>query len=210
MNNNSGSKGIIISISGIDGSGKTTLLGRLNSHYTKLGKETLLTKQPTLNYMTHPLVKDNLSTGRTDAGPEALALLSAFDRLCHISDLKHELSDKDMIFSDRYKLDGIVSFAARGLDDQWVKEINKFCPEPDVSILMNCPGKTAYDRILNRGGEMTYDERSPDILERKRNLLLKYRNRQTLVLDATEDQDYLFKEAVEYIDHYLKKNSLNL
>lgn len=196
--------GILIAFSGIDGSGKTALVNGLAEHFYSRDKETLITKQPTLNYMQHPLVKENLNTGYIKEGPEVLALLSAFDRLCHVSDLRDELGTGKMIFSDRFLLDGIVSFVARGVDEQWVKDINQFCPEPHIGILVDCPGEVAYERIVKRGDEMTYDEKSVSILEKKRQLLLKYRSQSTLVLDGTEHTEVVLKKAVEHIDVYMK------
>lgn len=200
--------GLLISFSGIDGSGKTTLLTRLAEYFQTQGKDTLITKQPTSHYREHPLAKEMLETGHTNAGPEAIALLSAFDRLCHVSDLKEELSANKMIFADRFLLDGIVSFVARGVDEQWVKDINKFCPEPHISILVDCPGEVSYKRIIKRGDTMTFDEKSTDTLEKKRQLLLKYRHHSTLVLDATEDAEVLFKTAVTHIEDYIKNRQV--
>lgn len=200
-------KGIIVSLSGIDGSGKTTLINNLENYYRSQGGRTLITKQPTVEYRNHPLVRENLSTGQTKVGAEAIALLSAFDRLCHISKLQNDLREHDIVFSDRFLLDGIVSFIARGIDEHWVKLINKFCPKPDLEILVDCPGAVAHERIIKRGGEMTYDEKSIDLLENKRQLFLKYQNKSTIVLDGMEDAEILFEKAVESIDSYLEKKT---
>lgn len=195
--------GMVISFSGIDGSGKTTLLNRLAEYFDKHGLHTLKTKQPTSNYRQHPSVRKLLSTGVTDVSFEAIALLSAFDRLCHISELRREIKQRDVILTDRYLLDGIVSFVARGIDSKWVQSINSFCPQPHIGILVDCPGSVAQARILERGSAMTYDEKFPEILELKRQLFLKYCTDSTFVVDGTKDSQAVFKEVLNHINSQL-------
>ncbi|MCC2458538.1 dTMP kinase [Bacillus cereus] len=200
--------GLLISLSGIDGSGKTTLLNKLSNHFIENGLSCLKTKQPTPKYRENSLVKKLQSLGTTDVSYEAIALFSAFDRMCHVSELEKELQNKDVIFTDRYLLDGIVSFVARGLDKVWVETINSFCPEPHISILVDCPGGVAQERIMARGVTMTYDEKSKEILEFKRNLFLEFCSDSTLVIDGTKDCEAVFKEALDHINSQLNKKDM--
>lgn len=196
--------GVLISISGIDGGGKSTLIQRLADMFSQRGLQVYQTKQPTPVYREHPAVEKMHQTGETDLSFEALALLSAFDRLIHAESIGIGRQHYDFILTDRYLLDGIVSFTARGIDREWVETINQFCPQPDIGFLVDCPGAVAYERIITRGGRMTDDEKSVNYLEKKRQLFLDCRTADTVVLNGTDEAERVFQAALDVINERLK------
>jgi dTMP kinase len=193
-------RGHVIAVCGIDGSGKSTLIDRVADELSRRGHKVFCTRQPTTFYRELEPVRRFHDEGDKAVPVECMALLSAADRALHLT---HEvipaLLSSSLVISDRFLPAAEAIFAARGLDDEWVSQINAFCPPPHGQILLDLPGAVAVRRIRQRGGSIRLEERSSTTLEAIRQAYLQRRRPNCMVLDATMSPDALAKEAVAYI-----------
>ncbi|HEY9226280.1 MAG TPA: dTMP kinase [Gemmatimonadaceae bacterium] len=177
--------GVLIALCGIDGSGKSTILAALQDRLRASGFPVTLTQQPTNFYRQARPVRDYHDRGAEGSCQEALALLSAADRLLHVKlEVVPALTRGDVVLSHRFLDATYAIFAARGLDRSWLRQINQFCPPAHATILLDCPGDVACERIARRGGAIRLEERSPELLERIRREYLAGAAESTLVVDA--------------------------
>ena len=162
---------MLISISGVDGSGKTTLRSNLADLLSRKGGVRVHEiKNPSPAYAKNHHIEAFRANGTYSISIEAMALLSAFDRLEQFeTEVKPRLAAEEWVIMDRFILDGLASFTYRGVDHDWVRSLNRHVPWPDLAFFIDCPPTVAIERIRQRGGKMTYDEKSIEILEQKHN-----------------------------------------
>ena len=111
-----------IVIEGIDGCGKGTQAKLLFDHLKDLGKEVLLTAEPTKGPLGK-MIREHLSDPFLD--DESLALLFAADRIEHLEkEVRPALEAGKIVISDRYVYSS-VAYQGQRIDLDWVGDINK-------------------------------------------------------------------------------------
>jgi dTMP kinase len=202
---NAWSRGLLIAVCGIDGSGKSTLIKRLDNFLGERGVEVVITEQPTNFYRSASSVRAYHDRGEEESWQEGLALLSAYDRLLHLKNtIVPALLSGKVVISHRFGAAARAIFTSRGLEAQWIESINRYCPRPHVSFLLDCPGKIAVDRIAARRGRIRLEERSAIMLEKIRKAYLDGADRSTHVIDAQKHQDEIFDECKVILNLHLK------
>ncbi len=168
-------QGRFIVFEGLDGAGTTTQSRLLAERLAREvpDRKVHLTAEPSngpIGQTIRQILKGRL-VGRTVAGPEvpfdrhALALLFAADRLDHLTcEVRPLLDDGYLVISDRYVLS---SLAYQGMDvaREWVAEINRHAPPPDVQFFLETPAETGWRRLQgSRPGSDLFE--APDTLQR--------------------------------------------
>ncbi len=153
--------GLLIVLCGFDGSGKSTQVGMLAKKFTTLGKEVVITRQPTDWYRSQPAVQSLLRGGRKEDALY-LALLAATDRRAHINQtILPALRQGTVVISDRYLYSTFCYFLLRGLSVKRIAELNRCIPRPSAAFYLDVPAETLMDRIVQRdGGLVKREERS--------------------------------------------------
>jgi len=151
-------RGMFIVFEGIDGAGTTTQCGILAKRLDALepGRGVTITAEPTtrpVGGLIREVLGGRLVSGESRSGDgtsfdrRALALLFAADRLDHVTgEIEPMLDRGDYVISDRYVLSSI---AYQGMDApvEWVSEINRFAPGPDLTFFLDVPADLAWQRI---------------------------------------------------------------
>jgi dTMP kinase len=163
-------KSFFIVIDGIDGAGTTThsslLAGFLKSKKFKVH----LTQEPSSSEIGELLRK---FLKNKEVPPSTDALLFAADRTLHyINEIKKKLDDGYIVISDRYIESSIIyqSTQSDKISVEWVKEINKFAGEPNLTIILDIDPKISLARKTQENLEKF--ENTP-FLNRVRKLYLK-------------------------------------
>ncbi|WP_324735502.1 dTMP kinase [Thermococcus sp. SY098] len=171
--------GIFIVIEGIDGAGKSTQAKLLTKWFEKRGYEVVLTKEPTDTAFGKLIRKLVLTGGRegiidgAKISHEAEALLFAADRAEHVKKLiEPSLKAGKVVISDRYFYSSLAYQWARGLDLEWLINLNKFAIRPDLVILLDLPVKESMKRINGRQLKSEFD-RIAELQKRVRENYLK-------------------------------------
>ena len=156
--------GIFIVIEGIDGAGKSTQAKLLAKWFETKGYDVVLTKEPTDTAFGKLIRKLVLTGGRegiidgAKISHEAEALLFAADRAEHVKKLiEPSIKAGKVVISDRYFYSSLAYQWARGLDLEWLINLNKFAIRPDLVILLDLPVKESMKRINGRQLKSEFD-----------------------------------------------------
>ena len=147
--------GKLITFCGLDGCGKTTMIQRL----AETVDSPLLTKQPTDEVRQSSVFRAFHDLSFAEASKiydyRAMALMAAADRLQHVKEVILPALEKGKtVISDRYFYSCLTNLRARGFEqDEWVYEITRSLPKPDVAVFLDVPVEVAIERVRKREAE---------------------------------------------------------
>lgn len=148
-------KGVLITVCGLDGCGKTTMMNRMIDEVLDKSK-VFTTKQPT-NYVRETAIfRTYMDQPDHDAFDyRSLSLLAASDRLQHVNKvIVPQMNEGKIVVSDRYFYSCLANLRARGFtSDQWIYEIAESVVEPDIAFFFDVPVETAVARVRQRPEE---------------------------------------------------------
>ena len=205
--------GMFIVLEGIDGAGKSTQAKLLKLWFEEKGYEVVLTKEPTdtaFGKLIRRLVLTGGREGIIDGAKishEAEALLFAADRAEHVDKLiKPSLEAGKVVISDRYFYSSLAYQWARGLDLEWLIDLNRFAIRPDLVILLDLPVKESMKRLRSRSIKSEFDK----IYELQRKVRENYlklaeRFREIKIVNALDDVDSVHRQIVALVEALLEK-----
>ncbi|MFQ6053954.1 MAG: dTMP kinase, partial [Candidatus Bathyarchaeia archaeon] len=83
--------------------------------------------------------------------PEVEALLFAADRFEHVRRIiEPALDGGRIVVSDRYIHSSLAYQGAEGVSLEWIRELNRFAPRPDLGILLDVSPETGLGRMRRR------------------------------------------------------------
>jgi len=154
---------MLIAIEGIDGSGKGVQSKLLQRWLKEKGYEALLTKEPTDGAIGRVL-REALKAG--DLDPRTEALLFAADRFEHSRWINEKLEEGKTIVSERYLHSSLAYQGASGVSIEWVRELNRFAPPPDLVVLLDVSPTEGLKRI-GSGNSLRSSMREKEHFERR-------------------------------------------
>ena len=205
--------GMFIVLEGIDGAGKSTQAKLLKLWFEERGYEVVLTKEPTdtpFGKLIRRLVLTGGREGIIDGAKishEAEALLFAADRAEHVDKLiKPALESGKIVISDRYFYSSLAYQWARGLDLEWLIDINRFAIRPDLVLLLDLPVKESMKRIRTRSIKSEFDK----IVELQKKVRENYLKLAELfpeikIVNALEDVEGVHKQIVALVEALLEE-----
>lgn len=201
--------GLFICFCGIGGAGKSTQINRLAKWLTSLDYDVLKTRQPTRLYRNNRFVR--IVTDKrvhSEIIPiEMLALLSAADRIYHISNvIKPNLKRNRIVLCDRYVFSAYASMMARGLDKlEWLRNINNFVITPDLVFLLDVPAEIALKRIMLREKKQKKEKLDVNFLRRFRQGFLRSAktSKRIVVIDGLKTIEEISLEIKKKVSEYL-------
>lgn len=200
--------GKFIVFEGIDGAGKSTQVRLLGKWFRDRGYDVVLTKEPTdtaFGKLIRALVLTGGEEGIIDGARishEAEALLFAADRAEHVNKLiKPSLESGKIVISDRYFYSSLAYQWARGLDLEWLIDLNRFAVRPDLVILLDLPVKESMKRIRDRSIENEFD-RIFELQKKVRENYLKLAERfpEIKIVNAFEDVETVHSQIVALVE----------
>jgi dTMP kinase len=177
------SQGLFIVIEGIDGTGKSTQSKRLAEWFRSLGREVVLSREPTDGPWGKKL-RESATTGRLSAEEELECFLN--DRREHVEmSIKPALAEGKVVILDRYYFSTMAYQGARGFDPGEIRLRNEaFAPQPDLLLILDLSVESAHGRIGARGDTANEFEQR-DTLSRCREIFLSLRDEPfACVIDA--------------------------
>lgn len=181
-------RGALIAIEGTDGSGSSTQCDLLVRWLKKMGRDVVLTKEPTrgpagamlqlaLDRRLHgPNTRFFSSSGdREPAASEldfyTMALLYAADRMDHVCGLiAPKLAEGAVVVTDRYLL-STMAYQGLTVDLSWLMQINRFAPRPDITVFLDVP--TSHTQARMRAARTTVE--ANDEPSKQERILSSYR-----------------------------------
>ena len=137
--------GLLIVFEGLDQSGKQTQAERLKAEVERRGRMCVLLDFP--SYDTH--IGKEIGAGlhgERDYGPDVMQLLYVANRYEKKPQIEGLLKEGAVVVCDRYLASSIAYGEAQGLDGAWLREIQRYLPTPDLTILLDIAPETAVGR----------------------------------------------------------------
>lgn len=153
--------GALIVVEGIDGSGKSTQLYLLK-RWLELGGYRLHFTE----WNSSPLVKSATKRGKKERllTPTTFSMLHAADLADRVErQIMPLLRSGYLVLADRYIYTAFARDAARGCSAEWLRNLYRFAPTPDITFYFRAPLDVSLDRILGGRPKLKYYEAGLDL-----------------------------------------------
>ncbi len=145
---------MLIAFEGLDQSGKETQARHLRARVEQDGRKVHALSFP--DYDT-PIGREIAAAlrGERDFAPDVMQLLYVANRMEFKPRLTSWLDNGGVVVCDRYLASSVAYGEAQGLDQQWLREIQRFLPAPTITVLLDIAPETAASR--KRAGRDLYE-----------------------------------------------------
>jgi dTMP kinase len=137
--------GYLIVFEGLDQSGKQTQAELLRDRLKDDGRKARLVSFPDYGTTIGEEIARALQ-GEREYGADVMQLLYIANRYERKPDLQRWLDGGLVLVCDRYVASSIAYGEAQGLDPLWLMEVQKFLPEPSLTIMLDIAPETAVQR----------------------------------------------------------------
>jgi dTMP kinase len=177
--------GLLIAFEGLDQSGKQTQAELLRDQLTASGRHVQLLSFP--DYTTAIGHEIQLALhGSRDYGADVMQLLYIANRYEWKGRIAQARERGTILVCDRYLASSIAYGEAQGLDGEWLQQIQRFLPQPDITFLLDiAPEVSAHRKTADRDKY----ERDLALLARVRASYLRQAENGWVRLDADRDRD---------------------
>ena len=138
-------KGLLIAFEGLDQSGKQTQAERLKAAVEARGRTAVLLDFPSYETPIGAEIGAGLQ-GQREYGPDTMQLLYVANRYEKKPLIEKLLAEGVVVICDRYLASSIAYGEAQGLDGVWMREVQRYLPPPDLTILLDIAPETAAGR----------------------------------------------------------------
>jgi dTMP kinase len=179
-------KGLLIAFEGLDQSGKQTQGELLREWLTSRRREVKLMSFPDYDTPIGAEIRRALR-GERHYGADVMQLLYVANRYERKEEIAKARDQGTMVVCDRYLASSVAYGEAQGLDARWLRSIQEYLPQPDVTILLDMPPEVSARR---KQSDRDKYERDLALLGRVRRSYLRQAEEQRwLRLDADRDRD---------------------
>src|SRR5918996_3019345 len=138
-------KGFLIAFEGLDQSGKQTQAEMLRDRLTAKGRTVRLLSFPDYDTVIGAEIGRALR-GERHYGADVMQLLYVANRYEYKGHIVEAIEAGTILVCDRYLASSVAYGEAQGLDRAWLIEIQKYLPQPDVTILLDIPPEASARR----------------------------------------------------------------
>jgi dTMP kinase len=179
-------KGLLVAFEGLDQSGKQTQAESLRDRLTAAGRTVRLLSFPDYESVIGAELGRALR-GERDYTADVMQLLYIANRYEYKKEILRELETGTVLVCDRYLASSVAYGEAQGLDGAWLRDTQKYLPQPDVTFLLDIPPEVSARRKRH---ERDKYERDLALLARVRDSYLGQAAAGGWVrLDADRDRD---------------------
>ena len=179
-------RGLLVVFEGLDQSGKQTQAERLRDRLVAAGRTVRLLSFP--SYDTHIGAEIGRALkGERDYAADTMQLLYVANRFEWKPEIERELAAGTVVVCDRYLASSVAYGEAFGLDGAWLAEVQRYLPQPDLTVLLDIDPHVSASR---KTADRDKYERDLSLLSRVRESYLRQAAAQRwLRLDAGRDRD---------------------
>ncbi len=195
-------KGFLIVIEGIDGAGLTTNSLFLAEWLSNLGFNSYYTKEPTKGPIG-TCIREML---KRDADPFVLSLLFTADREEHVKkEILPKINEGYIVVCDRYIYSTLAYQSVHGVDERFIKKLNRSFPKPDMVILLDIDPSIS----LIRKGESKELYEKKEFLEKVRLKFLEIASEEGFVVIPSKRRlDLVQNDIKNVVKHFLEEVGL--
>jgi dTMP kinase len=166
-------RGHLIAFEGLDQSGKQTQAERLLAALRERGVEAHFLSFPDYETTIGREIERALH-GEREYAADVMQLLYISNRYEHRRAIEGWMRDGGIVVCDRYLASSVAYGAAQGLDAEWLTAIQRFLPQPSLTLLLDIPPEASLAR----------KQRARDRYERDLELLARVRGSYLRQADA--------------------------
>ena len=137
--------GLLIAFEGLDQSGKQTQAEGVQAFVRRSGRECRLVSFP--DYTT--AIGEEISKalhGEREYGPDVMQLMYVANRYEQRAEMASWLEQGTVLVCDRYRASSVAYGEAQGLDPAWLRDMQRYLPKTDLTILLDIAPETAVQR----------------------------------------------------------------
>ena len=139
------SGGFLIAFEGLDQSGKQTQAERVQEFVLKRGGDCRLVSFPDYSTAIGGEISKALH-GERDYGPDVMQLMYVANRYERRAEMASWLEQGTALVCDRYRASSVAYGEAQGLDPVWLRDMQRYLPNTDLTILLDIAPETAVQR----------------------------------------------------------------
>ena len=194
-------RGLLVVFEGLDQSGKQTQAERLCDRLAAAGRTIRLLDFP--SYDTHIGAEIGRALkGERDYAADTMQLLYVANRFEWKPEIERELTRGTVVVCDRYQASSVAYGEAFGLDGQWLSDIQRYLPQPDLTVLLDIDPQVSASR---KTADRDKYERDLALLARVRESYLRQAaGSKWLRLDAGRDRDAVAADVYRALEPFLK------
>jgi dTMP kinase len=188
--------GHLIAFEGLDQSGKQTQAERLLDAFRNAGHQAEFLTFPEYTTAIGQEIGRALK-GERDYQPDTLQLLYIANRFEFRPKIESWLASGTMVVCDRYLASSIAYGDAQGVDAPWLTEIQRFLPQPSLTLFMDMTPEVSLTR---KKADRDKFERDMPLLGRVRE---SYQRQATapgwVTIDAGRDKDAVSADVINAV-----------
>jgi len=193
-------RGLLIAFEGLDQSGKQTQAERLRDRLVDAGRLVRLLSFPAYDTAIGGEIERALR-GVREYGPDVMQLLYVANRYEWKPQVERELSRGTMVICDRYLASSVAYGQAQGLDAAWLIDMQKYLPQPDMTILLDIDPQVSAQR---KTADRDKYERDLELLTRVRASYREQASQAWITLDANRDRDAVAEDVWRAVAPHVK------
>lgn len=198
---------MFISFEGTEGVGKTTLIRKIHQYFEQQGKEVVLTREPGGTSLAEQIRTLLLAVNHDEQMSHDTELLLIYAaRAQHLQQvILPALAARKIVLSDRFT---DASFAyqcsGRGLSQEKLQLINQtfVAKMPNITFWLDAPIELGMTRARERGALDRFEQEKLSFFAKVRSgyeTLWQAEPERIKRLDATQNEDVVFEEALQYL-----------
>jgi dTMP kinase len=193
-------RGFLIAFEGLDQSGKQTQAERLQAFVESSGRSSRLLSFPAYETAIGKEIEQALHGGH-EYSPDVLQLLYIANRYERKPLIEEWLAAGTIVVCDRYLASSVAYGEAQGLDPLWLTDVQRFLPQPALTILLDIAPETAARR---KAANRDRYERDLALLSRVRQSYLRqFEQNGWLRLDGERPKDAVADAVVKAVESRL-------
>ncbi len=189
-------RGLLIVFEGLDQSGKQTQAELLRDHLKAAGRRVRLLSFPDYGTSIGEEIARALQ-GERDYGPDVMQLLYVANRYERKDEMLQWLDGGLVLICDRYRASSVAYGEAFGLDPEWLADMQKYLPTPDITFLLDIPPETSARR---KTSDRDKYERDLTMLARVRGSYLRQADAGWVRLNAERDRQMVAADVAATVD----------
>ena len=191
--------GLLVAFEGLDQSGKQTQAELLRDRLTDRQRDVRLFSFPDYDTAIGVEIGHALA-GERSYGPDAMQLLYVANRYEWKQRMLDARAGGAILLCDRYLASSVAYGEAQGLDAAWLTEIQKYLPQPELTILLDMsPDESARRKSAGRDKY----ERDLGLLARVRDSYLRQAASGWVRIDAERPREVVAAEVFAAVERKL-------
>src|SRR5687767_8229020 len=178
-------RGLLIAFEGLDQSGKQTQAELLRDRIVEAGRLVRLLSFPAYDTSIGAEIERALR-GDREYGADVMQLLYVANRYEWKPQIERELARGTVLVCDRYLSSSVAYGEAQGLEPEWLLDMQRHLPQPDLTILLDIDPDVSARR---KASDRDRYERDLALLGRVRTSYLHQASSGWVRIDADRDRD---------------------